>query len=213
MAFPLARLRSHRLDGAVAREFLLKTPGQTKVMQMQRTLTAVTVQILLFFSIIGRSNCHLKSNQYIVHCKVILRGKGCPGAQLNRDRELSTAPVQPSQQDMFDLAHYWMDPQFTTCTIFPWRNLFQENLFCVGITRKNKIPCRSNMTFYWRVQEEKELVQTEWVNGFLFSNLLLAWGMTRGALWLFLITIRQPRHRSGGTSLNQMGDQNEYQVV
>ena len=69
--------------------------------------------------IIGRRNCHLKSNQYNVHCKVILRGKGCPGAQLNRDRELSTAPVQPSQQDMFDLAHYWMDPQFTTCTIFP----------------------------------------------------------------------------------------------
>ena len=51
----------------------------------------------------------------------------------------------------------------------------------------------------------RKRVSAEWVNGFLFSNLLLAWGMTRGALWLSLITIRQPRHRSSGIYLNQVG--------
>ena len=46
----------------------------------------------------------LKSNQYIVQCKVILRGKGCPGAQLNRDRELSNI-VQPASR-ICSMLHY-----------------------------------------------------------------------------------------------------------
>ena len=94
----------------------------------------------------------------------------------------STSPAQPA-------GYVWFGPYN-----IPMKKFVPVKPF-LSITRKKQNP---------QEQYDKKK-KSEWANEFLFSNLLLAWGMTRGALWLSLITIRQPRHRSSGTFLNQVG--------
>ena len=113
-------------------------------------------------------------------------------AQVHSSTETESSPLHQSS------------PASRICLIWPiigWKPRV-HHLYNIPMKKKKVVSYGLGSNFL--SNESMTLAQDgiEWV---LFSNLLLAWGMTRGALWLSLITIRQPRHRSSGTPLKQVG--------